>query len=275
MMVSAVVFTIPAGASAQPPPGVGAQTWSDDFRGTTLDRERWSYRATGERADGVLTPKAVSVNDGLLTIKTYTDGAGKHHSGMISTDPDDSTRGFAQTYGYFEARVKFNDAPGQWSAFWMQTPTNGDPPKDPAKAGVEMDIAEHRVRCVTPPPPMDPRICRSSDGITDRARQALIWDGYDADSKSAVSLSDPLPGLSNDSWHTWGLRWTPTGLTFYYDDLPIWSKPGPISRRSQFMILSSEVGEFFAGSIPGDGYGSFSTSTTAMQVDYVRAWALD
>ncbi|MEA2181628.1 MAG: hypothetical protein QOF69_813, partial [Solirubrobacteraceae bacterium] len=42
--------------------------------------------------------------------------------------------------------------------------------------------------------------------------------------------------------------------------------------RSQFIILSSEVGRFFAGAIPPVGYGTRQTSTTNMQVDYVRVW---
>jgi beta-glucanase (GH16 family) len=270
-MLAAPAATLPV-AAAQPPPGIGPPTWSDEFDGTTLDATRWSYRATGPRHDGVITPDAVSVGGGLVTIKTYTDAAGKHYSGMIATQPVGSTTGFDQTYGYFEARVKFNNAAGQWSAFWLQTPTNGNPPGDPATAGVEMDIAEHRTRCVTAPSPTPPKTC---DGdVSDRIQEALIWDGYGADSKSAVKLSDPLPGLGNGSWHTWGLRWTPSDLTFYYDDTPIWSKTAPISRRSQFVVLSSEVGQFFAGPTPRAGYGSFLTSTTTMQVDYVRAWAV-
>lgn len=275
LVAGAVVLAVPATAAAQPPPGLGPQTWSEDFTGTTLDGERWGYRATGPRQDGVLTPSAVSVGGGLLTIKTYTDAEGKHRSGMISTEPGDSRTGFEQKYGYFEARVKFNDEPGQWSAFWMQTSTNGDPLGKPAAAGVEMDIVEHRARCGSPPLPMEAPTCRSSNDIADRVRQALVWDGYDNHSKAAANLSDPLPQLDNGSWHTWGLRWTPTGLTFYYDDAPIWSRSAPISRRGQFIILSSEVGEFFAGDIPRQGYGSSSESTTTMQVDYVRAWALD
>ena len=267
--ISAVVLAAPAVASAQPPAGVGPLTWADEFDGSTLDPTRWTYRATGPRADGLLLPTAASVGGGRLTIKTYTDPVGNHHSGMVSSQPVGSTTGFEQTYGYFEARVMFNSAPGQWSAFWLQTPTNGSPVGDPATAGVEMDIAEHRTRCVTPA-----QICGSGNDISDRIQEALIWDGYGADSKSAVRLSDPLPGLGNGSWHTWGLRWTPTDLTFYYDDTAIWSQTGPISRRSQYVILSSEVGQFFAGAPPQGGYGTFQTSTTTMQVDYVRAWAL-
>jgi hypothetical protein len=100
----------------------------------------------------------------------------------------------------------------------------------------------------------------------------VIWDGYGADSKATVTLSDPLSRLDDAGWHTWALRWTPTGLTFYYDDAQIGSTTGPISRRNQYIVLSSEVGRFFGGEIPAAGYGSRETSTTTMQVDYVRVW---
>ena len=246
--------------------------WSDEFNTTGLDLTRWGYRATGPRHDGILTPDAVSVGGGVLTIKTYTE-AGRHYSGMIGTQSLGLT-GFEQTYGYFEARVKFNSAPGQWSAFWLQSPTFGGAVSDPAPAGVEMDIAEHRARCVTAPPPAAPQACAADRDITNRIQRALIWDGYGPTSKSTVALSDPLPGLGNGSWHTWALRWTPTGLTFYYDGAPLWFKTGPISRRSEYVVLSSEVGRFFAGPIPSAGYGSRQTSTTNMQVDYVRVWSL-
>jgi beta-glucanase (GH16 family) len=260
-------------------------TWSDDFNGTSLDPSRWSYRATGARHDGYVTPDAVSVGGGLLTIKTYSENA-THYTGMISTEKMINpltlqSTGFEQTYGYFEARVKFNSKPGMWSAFWLQSPTNGLLVGNPQMWGVEMDIAEHRARCVSAAP--DPTVCDGADAdsaggdadITNRIQQALVWDGYSVFSKSAVRLSDPLTGLANDSWHTWTLRWSPTGLTFYYDGVPTWTQAGPISQRSQYIILSSEVAQFFAGTIPAGGYGSRATSTTNMQVDYVRVWTLD
>ena len=64
----------------------------------------------------------------------------------------------------------------------------------------------------------------------------------------------------------------PTRLTFLYDGVATWSTSGPISRRSQFMILSSEVAAAFAGSLPVAGYGTRETSTTKLEVDYVRVW---
>jgi len=259
---------VPAWAGAQVPP----LTWSDEFNGTSLDLTRWSYRATGPRRDGILTPEAVSVGDGKLTVRTYTE-LGQHFSGMIGTQKLGLT-GFEQAYGWFEARVKFDNAPGQWSAFWLQSPTIGFPAGDPARAGVEMDIAEHRARCVDAPSPAQAGVCSADNDISDRIQHARIWDGYGADSKSAVKLSDPLAGLGNGSWHTWALHWTPTDLTFYYDGTPISTETGPISQRSEYIVLSSEIGHLFAGGIPPNGYGSPTTTTTTMQVDYVRVWSL-
>ena len=47
---------------------------------------------------------------------------------------------------------------------------------------------------------------------------------------------------------------------------------GPISRRAQFIIFSSEVGRLFAGAIPRDGYGSRETSATNLEVGLRGVW---
>jgi hypothetical protein len=138
----------------------------------------------------------------------------------------------------------------------------------------DLDIAEHRTRCVNAPAPTPPQTCAPGNDILDRIQQAFIWDGYGPDSKSAVRLSDPLPGLGNGSWHTWALRRTPTEVTYHYDGVATWTGTSPISQRSEYVIFSSDVGAFFAGAIPPAGYGSRDTSTTTMRVDYVRVWAL-
>lgn len=262
-VVCATALVALAGAGALAPARAVAApvlTFSDEFNGTGLDLTKWTYRGLGPRNDGFMTPTAVSVGGGALTIKTYTE-LGLHFTGMISSQKL-LFLGFEQTYGFYEARMRFNSTSGMWSAFWLQSPTIGTPVGDPATAGVEMDIAEHRARCVRAPAPTPPATCTPTNDITNRIQQGLVWDGYGADSKSAVKLSDPLPGLGNGSWHTWGLAWSPTGLTFYYDGVAIATSSGPISRRSEFVVLGSEVGQFFAGPLPAGGYGAFQTSTT-------------
>jgi hypothetical protein len=80
------------------------------------------------RLDAIATPEAVAVHDGLLTLTTYTDASGRHHTGFVGT------QGVVEvTYGYFEARIRFNDSPGGWCAFWIDSPTNGDPMAIPAR----------------------------------------------------------------------------------------------------------------------------------------------
>ncbi|MEA2157217.1 MAG: hypothetical protein QOE11_3357 [Solirubrobacteraceae bacterium] len=268
---AAALAPAPAALAAAP---ARAPAFADEFDGAALDLTHWNFRASGPRNDGILTPDAVSLGGGALTIQTYTEG-GQHFSGMISTQQTGAAgfAGFQQRYGYFEIRARFHSTTGQWSAFWLQSPTIGSPVGDPATAGVEMDVAEYRARrCVTVATATPPSVCAADADASDRIQQAMVWDGYGADSRAVVNLSGPLGGLGNDTWHTWAVRWTPTDLTFYYDDAVTWSGTGPISQRSQYVILSSEVGAFFAGTIPPGGFGTRATSTTNMQVDYVRAW---
>jgi beta-glucanase (GH16 family) len=234
------------------------QTFADDFDGSALNLSKWGYRKTGLRNDAVNTPAAVSVDSGLLTIKTYTDG-GLNYTGMIGTQ-----NLFEQKYGYFESRIKFNSAPGQWSAFWVQSPTVGTPVGNTAVAGTEIDIVEQRA------------VDGTGTDISNRVHNALHWDGYSAAQKALLKYQPPsaTPGMADDSWHTYGLSWSPTGYGFYFDDKLIWTTNSAVSARTQYMILSSEVIDgAWAGDVPAGGYGSYADSTTDMEVDYVRAYA--
>ena len=112
--------------------------WSDEFDGVALDQTKWVYWNPGKRRHAMNVPEAVTLRDGFLTIATYTE-SGKHFTGMISTRDK-----YEAQYGYYEARIQWADAPGQWSAFWSQTPTIGKPIDDVAAAGMEIDFVEHR-----------------------------------------------------------------------------------------------------------------------------------
>ena len=246
---------IPAGEPAGLPPAGYQLVWRDEFDGTSLGSVWNAY--SGRRYDSVATPGAVSVHDGVLQLTTYTDAAG-NHTGFLDT------RGtFETTYGYFEARVRFVDAPGEWCAWWIDSPTNGDPLGDPGTAGVEIDIAEHRVT--------------DQSGFTalrDMIALNLNWDRT-ATSRQNANAVIALPGNApiQGAWHVYSVLWTATGYTFYIDGLVAWTTSVAVSHRSEYLQLTCEVqNDSWAGFVPAGGYGTRAASTTGMEVDWGRVW---
>jgi beta-glucanase (GH16 family) len=237
-------------------PSAWKLTFNDDFNGSALDSDNWAHRAPGVRNDAINTPAAVSVDNGLLTIKTYTD-AGTHYTGMIGSQGK-----FEQTYGYYEARIKFHTTQGQWSAFWMTSPVYDQGSGNPGFYGTEIDIVEHRAQNT------------SNNDIRDRFSNAIHWDTYaEGVHKQDSKVFQDIPDLGNDSWHTWGVKWSPAGYEFYYDDKLMRTVTQAVSARDEYLILSSEVRNLgWAGDIPAGGYGSFANTVTNMQVDYVRVY---
>ena len=237
---------------AEPPPGYKLQ-WADEFDGKQLDTKKWTYLWPGENKGGFNVPEAVTVRDGFLTITTYTE-AGKHFSGIIGT------KGlFESCYGYWEARIKWANAPGTWSAFWSTPPDLGEVIGDVAKVGAEIDIVEHRA---------------TDNDMKDVSNVANITMHYDFENKThkRKKYEEELPGLA-DGFHLYACEWTNHGYRFFIDDKLVWSVDEPVSKRSQFIILSSEVRDkSWASYIPKEGYGDRATSQVKMVVDYVRCY---
>ena len=245
--------------SAATPTGAGwTLAWNDEFEGTTMDTTKWRHWLPGARRDAVNSPSAVAVAGGALTISTYTSG-GTHYTGMISTQDT-----YPYTYGYIEARIDYDSSPGMWSAFWMQSPTMGNPIGSPNSAGTEIDICEHR------------SIDSAGNNIDGLVVGNIHWDGYGTAHRS-TGYTSPNLGLGS-GYHIYGMEWTPTQQKFYIDGVLRWTinnnaANSPVSQRSEFIILSSEVDNAsWAGAVPAAGYGTLATTTTKMIVDYVRVY---
>jgi len=105
---------------------------------------------------------------------------------------------------------------------------------------------------------------------------AVHWDGYGADHQSKSSTQNKATvGMGNGSWHTYGLLWEPNKYTFYFDGLDVWTHNSAVSQRPEYLILSSEAQtNSWAGNIPIGGYGPLATTSTNMQIDYVRVYSL-
>lgn len=228
--------------------------WEDNFDGTELNLTNWYHRLPGIRHDGYNDATTTSVSNGNLFLKVYSDtinGVVKHHTGMIATKKE-------FLYGKFEMRAAFVNQSGSWSAFWVQSPTLGNPIGKPREAGMEIDVVETL--------PKDGRVYHN-----------LHWDGYAADHKSTGIKTGEI-GANSGNYHIYTLEWSPTYYKFYVDGNLTWTYTTNISQRSEFIILSSEVRNgtvgSWAGPIVANGYGSKAISTTLMKVDYVKYYKL-
>ena len=255
------ICTLASGALAHaaPPSGAGWDlAWNDEFNGTSMDTSQWSHWLAGPRRDAVNSPSAIAVGDGKLTISTYTLGS-THYTGVIATQHT-----YLYTYGYIEARINYDSTPGMWSAFWMQSPTMGNPIGYPNSAGTEIDICEHR------------KVDGSGVNRDGNIGGVIHWDGYGVDHRSHGYDSGSL-GLGT-GYHIYGMEWTPTQQKFYINGSLRWTinnnaANSPVSQRSEFIILSSEVENGgWSGAVPVGGYGTLATTTTKMEVDYVRVY---
>ncbi|SDU08710.1 Beta-glucanase, GH16 family [Verrucomicrobium sp. GAS474] len=275
MALAALAFLSTTSTSPAAPPAGYTQVWADEFNGTALDTGHWYYDHPGYYRSAYNDPSAVSVGGGNLSITVYTDASGKDYSAIL-----DTRFKYQPLYGYIEARISTVNTGGNWSAFWMWVDSyggTGAAPYHPHTDGTEADIMEHRA------------LDGYQNNISDLVDSALHWDNYNADEKNATN---GLRGAGlGTGYHTYGLLWTPTSQTFYIDgvyqytinDDPQADPPtqpgtpnpttGPISHISEFLILSTEVlSNSWAGNRPAGGYGSLATSTTKMNVDYVRVY---
>ena len=242
-----------------PAPAVGYQlAWHDEFDGNSLGAA-WNA-GTAVRDGATQSVRAVTVANSVLTISTFTDAAtGTHYTGFLNTK---NLREF--TYGYIEARLRFVNSPGQWSAFWLQSSGNkAQTPPNPA-AGAEIDIIEHRA------------VTASATDISKRFVSNLHWNGYAAGQEQSVgSALMALPaGQAFSDWHTMGLLWTASGYQVYLDGVLAWSATTGVSQSNEYILLTSEVrGNDWAGNIPAGGYGAQGADANPlMQVDWVRLW---
>lgn len=163
---------------------------------------------------------------------------------------------FAQAFGYFEAKVKFPDADGLWSAFWLQS-SNQRKVSSEGVDGTEIDVYESAFR----------RSKKSKMG------HALLWNGYGAFADSTAKINTLEQDLY-DGYHTFALKWTPEYYVFYIDGEPTWaSMGGGVSKVQEFLRLTVEIDA-------GDGWGPHAqkigqfdeTNESVFYVDYVKVW---
>ena len=264
--------------SLLPPPPRGKTwqlIWNDEFDAPALDETKWTYRLhLLQKRHQTFTNEGLTFKDScvhfnliekdghfysqhLQTGENYMDRPGKICCFAADKSPKFiwpvakiSQPKFEHKYGYYECRCKLQQNPGWWSAFWLQSPVQGHS-LDPATAGVEVDIMESFER----------------DNIT---QHVIHWGGCGDDHKSAASPKLNIGDPDKDGFRTFGCLWTPRGYRFYINGKETWRSSAAVSRRPQFMLLSTECMGYRMGDAPDPRLKNSIPDTFI--VDYVRVY---
>jgi beta-glucanase (GH16 family) len=164
---------------------------------------------------------------------------GTWYSGALAS-VDSTGAGFAQQYGYFEMKANFPSGAGTWPAFWF---LNSQHLTQAAPSG-EIDMVEAFMAFP----------------------QALNTTLHDYSTNTTVGYNQATVANMSSGFHVYGMLWTATTMTFYFDGAVIYSLPTPaIMNQPYYIIIDLGLG------------GYFPTNQTPLQndmiVQYMRAYS--
>lgn len=240
------------------------QVFSDEFNGNKLDPTKWTtcydWRLptdsgctnSGNFEQEWYIPEQVAVHDGAATLSaisspvTVSTRSGRmtypYRSGMISTGRPNAQGNvlWSATYGYYEARMKFDGGQGVWPAFWLLPTDRSWPP--------EIDVMEFLGS--------DPTHVLLTSHWKDAA-------GQPQKDSSTIAGPDFTAG-----WHTYAVNWQPDSITWYIDGVAKKTVTGiAVPHTPMEIIFDLAIG----GTLPGNVDASTPFPRT-LQIDYLRVY---
>jgi beta-glucanase (GH16 family) len=183
-----------------------------------------------------------SVQNGALEITAAPStnlaatGGLPYTSGLITTESS-----FTQTYGYFEMRAKLPAGQGLWPAFWLL-------PADKSW-----------------PPEIDPLEAFGSEP------NQIHYGAISTNSSQSGGDWVTVPTNITDSYHTYGVMWTPTTLTYYFDGQQVAQLATPSDmNKPMYMLADLAVGGSWGGAPFPD-----TQFPAHLDIDYIRAYSND
>lgn len=197
------------------------------------------------------TPMTFSIDPpGVLTI-TMQKVNTSWYSGHIQT-VNKIGEGFAQRYGYFEARMAFEKAVS-WPAFWLYTP---QPDEGPGQARAEIDIIEAYGD-------------NDYDGYHMTVHRRSLESNVSKGNYSGLSSPQNMGiwgwnDMFDGQFHRYGCMVTPDWIIIYLDGKELSRFPTfPEAKRPLYMRVTLAMQDQFVAR---------ATSPTRLRVDYVRAY---
>lgn len=204
---SAIAIAPAAASSQSQSPTAGLQlAFSATFGGTQLNTSVWETCYPWFRLGGGCTnfgnsqerewylPSQAQVSNGALhLVATETPTIGWNSSGAPVTYPYASGMvttfsSFHFTYGYIQIVARIPGGTGTWPALWLLPENESWPP--------EIDIMENY-------------------GSIHVVRDTVHWESPNGPEYQTFAVTSP--NNLTVGWHTYGLLWTPTSLTWYLD----------------------------------------------------------
>jgi beta-glucanase (GH16 family) len=208
-----------------------SQSYVTDFSGNSLPSGWYTYSGTpGGDPGGQWDPAHVTVGGGLLTLNTYQDPA--YNNEWVAGGLCQC--GHTQTYGAYFVRSRVTGlGPTGVELLW---PTVGWPP--------EIDFNE-------------------TGGGTGSTTATDIWGPASGKSQNQIRLN-----IDMTQWHTWGVIWTPTSITYTVDGR-VWGTmaTGTVSVPNVPMTLDLQQQTWCSS-----GWAC-PTSQQSMQVDWVAEYS--
>lgn len=191
--------------------------------------------------------------DLVLGIKADPNNPGKYLVGQVESEV------MLDPFGYWEAQVQFPTAPGVLAGWWLQSEPGYATPKH-----TEVDIAENTgnpnihhtvwVRCTTSGVVIPWGASPQYRSVPD---PHIVTDlGLGADEPQAQS-------------HKYGMRITPTGYTWFIDDVKVGSVNDAPTDTPKRMVFSLKVPDYMIGSLDPN-----TLANNRMKVAWVRKYAL-
>lgn len=180
----------------------------------------------------------------------------------VSVEGENSTAkwGKSYRYGYFEARMKWDNVKGSWPAFWL-IPVQGI--TGAANTG-EIDIFE-------------------GQGLDNHFYGTLhTWNKSSSMWSSSPNAFTVPKGTDFSQWHTYGLLWVapangkPGKVTWYFDNVAVGSANTTSAANSvfdtqnYFLVLTSQEGVDWNNCDP---YRDGSPLDINLYINWVHVWA--
>lgn len=182
---------------------------------------------------------------GDLVLTTRAGGACADTSAMVQW------RSFDVRYGTIEVRALMPGGTGTWPAIWLLGSNCQQS---------NLTTADNVGACDWPQPGSDEiDIAEILQGRETTVNQALHRE--DTNMTCSPSVADVTA-----TWHTYGLVWTPSSLTWRIDGRTTCTTTRSVPQSPMFLILNTAVGGV------GGGQVAASTLPQSMQVDWVRVY---